>query len=51
VKRTLSRIYEYTASLRGLDWISFLMADVREGVGPYLSPALPLAVAAVFVFG
>jgi predicted MFS family arabinose efflux permease len=24
-------------SLRGLDWINFLMADVRDGVGPYLS--------------
>lgn len=24
-------------SLRGLDWINMLMADVRDGVGPYLS--------------
>jgi hypothetical protein len=24
-------------SLRGLDGINFLMADVRDGVGPYLS--------------
>ena len=24
-------------SLRGLDSINFLMADVRDGVGPYLS--------------
>lgn len=31
-KRTLSR-----RSLRGLDGINFLMADVRDGVGPYLS--------------
>ena len=26
-----------TRSLRGLDGITFLMADVRDGVGPYLS--------------
>ena len=26
-----------TRSLRGLDAITFLMADVRDGVGPYLS--------------
>jgi len=24
-------------SLRGLDWLNFLMADVRDGLGPYLS--------------
>jgi ribosomal protein L32 len=26
-----------TRSLRGLDGLNFLMADVRDGVGPYLS--------------
>jgi MFS family permease len=26
-----------TRSLRGLDWLNFLMADVRDGLGPYLS--------------
>jgi hypothetical protein len=26
-----------TRSLRGVDGINFLMADVRDGVGPYLS--------------
>ena len=26
-----------TQSLRGLDWLNFLMADVRDGLGPYLS--------------
>ena len=25
------------SSLLGLDWLNFLMADVRDGVGPYLS--------------
>lgn len=28
---------EKTASLRGLDYLNFLMADVRDGVGPYLA--------------
>jgi MFS family permease len=26
-----------TRSLRGLDWVSLLMADVKDGVGVYLS--------------
>jgi predicted MFS family arabinose efflux permease len=33
----VSPLQPSTQSLRGLDGINFLMADVRDGVGPYLS--------------
>jgi hypothetical protein len=27
----------YSQSLRGLDWLNFLLADVQTGVGPFLA--------------
>src|ERR1700686_4834 len=28
-------------SLRGLEWVTFLLADVQTGVGPFLAISLP----------
>jgi hypothetical protein len=30
-----------TASASGLDWLIFLLADVKTGVGPFLATYLP----------